>query len=126
MTVSQDVDALVAQRLGNRVRIHAEIMVPEHRVYTVTRAQPTEKLCRWPNHPPGIRNEVAGEGNDVRVQAVRLPHGLGKPFLGEKQTVMNVGNLNDAQAVELARERIEPNALLVHAEPLARSPRGGW
>ena len=110
--VAQDINALPAQRLRDGIGIHAEIVVPEHREHPVTRPQTPQQLRRRADIPPGIRDEVAGERNDVRIQPVCLPHRFGKPFLGEKETVMNVGNLHYAQALKRIREGIQPDALI--------------
>ncbi len=122
MPVAQDINALPAQCHGDGICIHAEIVIAEHRVHPVARPQAPKQLRRRPDISPGIRDEVPRERNDVRIQPVCLPHRLGKPFFGEKETVVNVGNLHDAQAVKRARESIQPDSLIVHAEAIDGTP----
>ncbi len=125
MPVAQDIDALPAQRPRDGIGIHAEIVVAQHRIYPVTRPKPPKKLRRRPDISPGIGDEIPRKRNDVRIQPICLAHGLGKPFLGQKKTVMNVGYLNDAQAVERAGKSIQPDALIIHAEAIAGTPSCG-
>ena len=120
--VAQDINALPAQRLRDGIGIHTEIVIAEHRVHPVTRPKAPKQLRRRSDIPPGIRDEVSGERNDVRIQPVGLPHRFGKPFFGEKETVVNVGNLHDAQAMKRTREGIQPDALIVDGETIAGTP----
>ena len=114
MPVAQDINALPAQRQRDGIGIHTEIVIAQHREYAVTRPKTPQKLRRRSDISPGIRDEISRERNDVRIQPVCLAHSFGKPFFREKETVVNVGNLHDAQAVERAWESIQPDALIVH------------
>ena len=125
MPVAQDFDVLPAQRQRDGLRIHAKIMIPQHREHPVARPQTAQDLRGRLDIRPGIGDEVSGQGHDIRIQPVGLPDRLGKPFLRKKQPMMNVGNLHDAQAAERIGEGIQPNPFVGHGEPVAGSPSRG-
>jgi hypothetical protein len=51
--VTQDIDVLPAQSLGDGIGVHAEIVIPQHRVYPVTRSQTPQDL--------GSRSDISPE-----------------------------------------------------------------
>lgn len=69
-------------------------------------------------------NVVASQGDDVRLKAIRR---LDRPFdlfaVG-KRAVMNIGKLDDAEAVEGFRESIELNSLVLDSEHVRLTERG--
>jgi hypothetical protein len=125
MPVSQDINALPAQSQRDGIGIHTEIVIAEYREHTVTRPKPPKEFRSRFDIPPGIRNEISSERNNVRIQPVRLPHSFGKQFFGEKETVVDVGNLHYAQAVKRAREGVQPDALIVDGESITGTPSCG-
>src|SRR6266700_7725244 len=97
-------------------------MVAQNRVNPVARPQTPKQLRCGPDVPTGIGDEIARQGNNIRMEAVCLHDGLGEPLFRQKQTMVNVRNLYNAQAGECAGECIEPNPLLIYAEPVAGTP----
>src|SRR5258708_8635131 len=67
-------------------------------------------------------DEIAGQGNQMGMEAVCLLDSLGEPLLRQKQSVMDVGNLNDAQAGKGGGKSVKPYSFLVHAEPITGTP----
>ena len=65
-----------------------------------------------------LRTLEAGSGG-IAALAAAMQDGLGQPFLGKVEPVMNVGNLHYPQAAEGIRESIKPNPLVGDGEPLA-------
>ena len=71
-----------------------------------------------------FRNVVAGQRDDVRLKAIRR---LDRPldlFAVGKRAMMNVGKLDEAEAVERFRKSIELNSLVLDGEHVRLTERG--
>ena len=119
MPVPQYINMLPTQCLRDRIRVHAKIMIAQNSVNPMACAQAAQYFSCRADIPARIGDEIACQSNDVGIQPVRLLHRIGKPFFGEKQAVVNVRNLNYAQAAKRTRKCVQPNAFLVHSETLA-------
>jgi hypothetical protein len=87
------------------------------------RLQRPQHLGNRLNGRPRIGDEVAGQGHQVRLQAVgELDHPR-HPVQGEKPAVMDVAKLQDAEAAKGFRQAVEPDALVSNVDSAV--PLGG-
>lgn len=113
MAVAQNVDAVAAEGAGDEIGADAEIVIAENGEDAAAGAKTAKKLASRVGEIAGIGDEVAGEGDHVRFERIGELDGGEQGFRGKIQAVMNVGEVNDAETVQLAAESGDGNAKFV-------------
>jgi len=71
-----------------------------------------------------LRNVVAGQRDDVGLQAIRRFNRAFDLFAVGKRAMVNVGKLDDTETVERFRQAIELNSLVLDSEHVRLTERG--
>jgi len=104
MAVAQHLDAVAAEGAGDEIGADTEIVIAENGKDAAAGAKPAEKLAGRVSEIAGVGNEVAGEGDNVGLERIGEFDGGEQGLRGKIQAVVNVGEMDDAKAVQLAAE----------------------
>ena len=93
-------------------------MVSQHGEDAPRRPQAAKCFCDRLDKRARIAYEIAGDGHQVRAQTVGQTDGLFHPLERSKEAVVDVGELNNAEAMERFRQALKPDRLLRHLDAI--------
>src|SRR5690349_8301931 len=92
------------------------VMITQDGIDAILRFQTTQHLRARRGIMPFLGNVVAGERDDVGLKPVSSVDGALDLVAVRERSVMNIGKLNDAKAVERFRQATQLDALVFDAE----------
>ncbi len=70
VAIAKDFDAVAAQGARDKIGAHAEIVIAENGIDATAGAKTAKKLAGGVGEIAGVRDEVAGEGDDIGLERV--------------------------------------------------------
>ena len=115
--IDQHRDSFGAEEVSNQSRIGPMIVIAQHRKDAVSRAQSAQHFGAGRGILAFFGNVIAGQRDDVGLQPVGCFDRAFDLFPAGEWTVVNIGELNDAKAVEARAANDADESVVLDCQP---------